>query len=144
MIPPASGAPFQILETRLRIEDAIALVEGHSYGGLVTFVGAVRDNTRGRRVLRLEYEAYAPMAVKKLEEIAAEAKARWPEIRVAVLHRVGVLLPGEAAVVIAVASPHRKEAFLACEHVIDRLKQDVPIWKKEVYADGEVWVGMGP
>lgn len=146
LIPPVSGGSgrFQLQQTPLRLEDAIALVAGHAYGGLVTFVGAVRDNTKGRAVLRLEYEAYAPMAVAKLEEIALEAQAQWPGARVAVLHRVGVLSPGDSAVVIAVAAPHRKEAFRACEHVIERLKQDVPIWKKEVYADGEVWVGMGP
>lgn len=147
LIPPVSGgsgARFQILSTPLRLEDAVALVKGDAFGGLVTFTGAVRDNTRGRRVTRLEYEAYAPMAVKKLQEIADEAKAQWPDVRIAVLHRIGVLAPGDAAVVIAVAAPHRKEAFRACEFTIDRLKQDVPIWKKEVYADGETWVGMGP
>jgi molybdopterin synthase catalytic subunit len=133
-----------VTDRPLRVEDAIALVSGHAYGGLVTFVGAVRDNTRGRAVVRLEYEAYAPMAEAKLAEIAAEAEAQWQGARIAVLHRVGVLVPGEAAVVIAAAAPHRKEAFRACEHVIERLKADVPIWKKEVYADGEVWVGMGP
>ena len=146
LIPPVSGGAgrFQLVDRPISAEDAVTLVEGPAYGGLVTFVGAVRDNTRGRKVERLEYEAYPPMAVAKLEEIAKEAEAQWPLVRVAVLHRVGTLRPGEAAVAIAVAAPHRKEAFRACEHVIDRLKQDVPIWKKEVYTDGEVWVGMGP
>jgi molybdopterin synthase catalytic subunit len=84
------------------------------------------------------------MAEKKLREIAAEAKAQWPGVEVAVVHRVGTLSPGELAVVIAVSAPHRKEAFRGCEFVIDRLKQDVPIWKKEFAEDGEVWVGLGP
>ncbi|MFL5318676.1 MAG: molybdopterin converting factor subunit 1 [Myxococcaceae bacterium] len=146
LIPPVSGGAgrFQIVDRPVRVEEAIALVEGEAFGGLVSFQGNVRNETRGRAVVRLEYEAYAPMAEAKLQEIAEEAKARWPLVRIAVLHRVGVLSPGETAVVIAVAAPHRKEAFRACEHVIDRLKQDVPIWKKEVYADGDVWVGLGP
>jgi molybdopterin synthase catalytic subunit len=79
-----------------------------------------------------------------MEEIAGEAGVRWPGAKVAIHHRVGVLLPGELAVVIAASAPHRKEAFRACEHAIDRLKQDVPIWKREVFEDGEVWVGLGP
>jgi molybdopterin synthase catalytic subunit len=84
------------------------------------------------------------MAEAKLAEIGGEAAERWPGARVAIVHRVGTLLPGEAAVVIAASAPHRKEAFRACEYAIDRLKEDVPIWKKEVYSDGEVWVGIGP
>lgn len=146
LIPPVSGGSgrFQILARPIKSEEAEALVSGKAYGGLVTFTGAVRDNTRGRAVTRLEYEAYAPMAVAKLQQIADEALTQWPGVVIAVLHRVGVLSPGETAVVISVAAPHRREAFRACEHVIERLKQDVPIWKKEVYADGEVWVGMGP
>jgi molybdopterin synthase catalytic subunit len=110
----------------------------------VTFSGAVRDNTKGKKVLRLEYEAYPPMALKKMEEIAREAAERWPGTRVAIHHRTGVLKPGELAVVIAASAPHRKEAFRACEHAIVRLKQDVPIWKREVFEDGSVWVGLGP
>jgi molybdopterin synthase catalytic subunit len=133
-----------VQERPLVLADVVAQVEGPGQGGLVTFQGAVRDATRGRKVLRLEYEAYAPMAQKKLEEIAAEARAQWPGTQVAIHHRVGVLQPGELAVVIAASAPHRKEAFRACEHAIDRLKQDVPIWKREVYEDGQVWVGLGP
>ena len=104
----------------------------------------LKEATRGRAVLRLEYEAYAPMAQKKLAEIGAEIAAQWPGARAAIHHRVGVLVPGELAVVIAASTPHRAEAFAACRHAIERLKADVPIWKKEVYVDGEVWVGMGP
>lgn len=146
LIPPVAGGSgaFDLTDAPLELFRVVDAVKGHAYGGLVTFSGAVRDQTKGRRVLRLEYEAYPPMALKKLEEIAAEAAARWPGARVAIHHRVGTLLPGELAVVIAAAAPHRKEAFRACEHAIDRLKQDVPIWKREVFEDGEVWVGLGP
>ncbi|MFY1831212.1 molybdopterin converting factor subunit 1 [Myxococcus fulvus] len=147
LIPPvAGGSPglFRVVERPLRLEEVVEAVGGEAYGGLVTFSGSVRDATKGRRVLRLEYEAYAPMAEKKLAEIGAEAATSWPGVRLAILHRVGVLVPGELAVVIAAAAPHRKEAFRGCEHAIERLKQDVPIWKKEFFEDGEVWVGLGP
>jgi MoaE-MoaD fusion protein len=138
-----SGA-FTLTSVPLRLEDVVAAVSWHGAGGLVTFTGAVRDATRGRKVLRLEYEAYGGMAERKLAEIGAEIREKWPGTRVAICHRVGTLVPGELAVVIAVSAPHRKEAFLGCEHAIERLKQDVPIWKKEHYEDGEVWVGLGP
>ena len=118
-------------------------VSSPGLGGLVTFTGVVRDATRGRRVLRLEYEAYGPMALRKLEEIGA-AVAREHGAEVAIVHRVGVLQPGEAAVVIACAAPHRTAAFRACEACIERLKKDVPIWKREVFEDGAEWVGLGP
>lgn len=147
LIPPvAGGAPplFTVTDAPLSLEQVIANVAVPTHGGLVTFTGAVRNQTRGKPVLRLEYEAYVPMAVRQLERIAQEAQVRWPGVLVSVSHRVGTLLPGEAAVAIATSAPHRKDAFLACEHVIDRLKQDVPIWKKELFEDGEVWVGLGP
>ena len=137
-------ALFRVQAAPLSLQDVVDAVSRVSQGGFVTFSGAVRDHSHGKRVVRLEYEAYVPMAEKKLAEIAAEARATWPGTDVAVVHRIGVLLPGELAVVIAVSAPHRKEAFRACEHVIDRLKQDVPIWKKETAEDGEVWVGLGP
>jgi molybdopterin synthase catalytic subunit len=94
-------------------------------------------------VVRLEYEAYGPMAERKLAQIGQEVGAEHG-CTVAVVHRVGILLPGEAAVVIACAAPHRTPAFRACEAVIERLKQEVPIWKREIFEDGAVWVGMGP
>lgn len=147
LIPPVaggSGGLFRVVDTPLSLEPVVKAVSRVSQGGLVTFTGVVRDHSKGKDVTRLEYEAYAPMAEKKLEEIALEAKAKWPGVEVAVMHRVGALQPGELAVVIAVSAPHRKEAFRACEYVIDRLKEDVPIWKKEFAADGAVWVGLGP
>ncbi len=148
LIPPVAGGSggglFRVVDRPLRLEEVVEAVSGEAYGGLVTFSGSVRNQTKGRRVLRLEYEAYPPMAEKQLARIGAEAAEQFSGTRVAIVHRVGTLLPGELAVVIAAAAPHRKEAFRACEHAIERLKQDVPIWKKEFFEDGEVWVGLGP
>ena len=146
LIPPVAGGSgaFELLSSPLSLDAVVKAVSANGQGAVVTFSGAVRDATKGRAVRRLEYEAYAEMAQKKLEEIGAEISARWPLARAAIHHRVGVLVPGELAVVIAVSTPHRAEAFAACRHAIERLKTLVPIWKKEVYTDGEVWVGMGP
>ncbi|MBE2250375.1 MAG: molybdopterin converting factor subunit 1 [Myxococcus sp.] len=147
LIPPvAGGAPgcFQVVDRPLSVNEVIEAVSGPTQGGLVSFSGAVRRVSKGKEVAHLEYEAFPPMAEKQMAVIAAEAQARWPGVQLAIVHRVGLLQPGELAVVIAASAPHRKEAFLACEHAIDRLKQDVPIWKKETTTDGAVWVGLGP
>lgn len=146
LIPPVAGGSglFRLDEKPLRLEEVVEAVSGSGQGGLVTFSGVVRGQTAGRKVLRLEYEAYPGMAEKKLAQIGAEASEQWPGAQLAIVHRTGVLLPGEVAVVIAASAPHRREAFRACEHAIERLKQDVPIWKKEHFEDGEVWVGLGP
>ncbi|RKH52208.1 molybdenum cofactor biosynthesis protein MoaE [Corallococcus sp. AB050B] len=147
LIPPvAGGSPglFLVVGRPLQLSDVVDAVASPGAGGLVTFSGAVRDHTKGRRVLRLEYEAYAPMAEAKLAEIGGEVARAWPGTRLAIMHRVGTLVPGELAVVIAAASAHRQEAFRGCEYAIEQLKQDVPIWKKEFFEDGEVWVGLGP
>jgi molybdopterin synthase catalytic subunit len=146
LIPPvAGGAPlFRVQNAPLSLDEVVRAVSHDGQGGLVTFTGVVRNHSRGQRVMKLEYEAYAPMAEKKLAQIGAEAREKWPGTEVAVVHRVGTLEPGVPAVVIAVSAPHRKEAFRACEYVIDRLKEDVPIWKKEFTSDGQVWVGLGP
>jgi len=147
LIPPVaggSGGLYRVVDRPLDLNEVVQAVGGEVYGGLVTFSGSVRNQTRGRRVLRLEYEAYAPMAEKVLSRIGEEAAEKWAGSRLAIVHRVGTLLPGELAVVIAAAAPHRAEAFDACRHAIERLKQDVPIWKKEFFEDGEVWVGLGP
>ncbi len=146
VVPPvAGGAPrrFAVVDRPLALAEVVDAVGGPGLGGVVTFTGTVRDETRGRRVQRLEYEAYVEMAERKLAEIGA-ALAAEHGVQVAVVHRVGVLLPGEAAVVIACAAPHRTAAFRACEACIERLKKDVPIWKREVYVDGSEWVGLGP
>ncbi|MGQ0507538.1 MAG: molybdopterin converting factor subunit 1 [Myxococcaceae bacterium] len=146
LIPPVAGGSgqFRVTDRPLSLQDVIAEVARPGAGGVVTFTGAVRNETKGRRVVKLDYEAYAPMAESKLAEIGAEISEKWPGSSVAIVHRVGTLVPGEAAVVIAVSAPHRKEAFLSCEHAIERLKQDVPIWKREYFEDGQVWVGLGP
>ena len=105
-------------------------------GALCLFVGVVRDHNEGRRVLRLEYESYEEMALPLMERIAAECRERWRVTDVRIVHRLGPLAIGEASVAVAVASPHRREAFAACRYAIDTLKATVPIWKKEFYADG--------
>jgi molybdopterin synthase catalytic subunit len=110
-------------------------------GAVVTFDGTVRDNTKGRRVLTLQYEAYEPMAVKEMRRIGQEIREKWPEVeRIGIIHRFGELRISESSVVIVITSPHRRVAFEACRYAIDRLKQNVPIWKKEVFEDGEEWV----
>jgi molybdopterin synthase catalytic subunit len=145
IVPPVSGgaALFRVVDRPLALAEVVDAVSGPGRGGIVTFTGTVRDETRGRRVLRLEYEAYAPMAERKLAELGAEI-GRAHGAEVAIVHRVGVLAPGDAAVVIACAAPHRTPAFRACEACIEALKRDVPIWKREVFADGSTWVGSGP
>jgi molybdopterin synthase catalytic subunit len=114
-------------------------------GAVVTFDGVVRDNTKGRRVISLQYEAYEPMAVKEMRRIGAEIRERWPDVeRIGIIHRFGPLKISESSVVIVVTSPHRRVAFDACRYAIDRLKQTVPIWKKEIFEDGEEWVEGQP
>lgn len=146
LIPPVAGGSslFAVVDRPLSLSEVVEAVSGKGQGGVVTFSGAVRDQTKGRRVVRLEYEAYGEMAVKKLEELGARAAQQWPLTRLAIVHRVGVLHPGELAVVIAASAPHRAQAFAACAFAIEQLKVDVPIWKREVYEDGDVWVGLGP
>ena len=147
LIPPVAGGTaglFRVVDRPLSLPEVVEAVSGPGQGGLVTFSGAVRATSGGKDVAHLEYEAFPPMAEKQMARIAEEAHARWPGVQLAIVHRVGLLAPGELAVVIAASAPHRKEAFLACEWAIDRLKQDVPIWKKETTRDGAVWVGLGP
>ena len=109
-------------------------------GAVTTFVGLVRDHHSGRRVRWLEYEAYAALAVKAFERIAAEAAERWPDARLAIHHRIGRLEIGEASVAIAAASAHRADAFAACRYAIERIKQIAPIWKREHFEGGEMWI----
>lgn len=116
-------------------------VESPDAGAVVLFFGTVRNNTDGRPVSCLEYEAYPPMAEKKMSEIAEEIAEKWGITRVAMIHRVGKLEIGEVSVAVGVASPHRKDGFEACQYAMNRLKQIVPIWKREIWADGEAeWV----
>lgn len=149
-LPPVSGgaaaaaARCFLSDAPLQPAAVSALVEGPDCGGVVTFCGAVRNRSRGRDILHLEYEAYAGMAERELEKICAEAAAQWPGARVAVAHRVGRLEIGALAVVVAAAAPHRAEAFAACSFAINTLKRRVPIWKKEVSTTGESWVEETP
>lgn len=126
------------------IDHCIDYVRGDECGGIDVFIGTVRCATRGKRVVRLEFEAYERMAVKEMRRIAGAAMDKWPVHKIAVHHRTGVLHIGEVPVVIAVSAAHREAAFDACRYMIDTLKQTVPIWKKEVFEDGEVWVAAHP
>jgi molybdopterin synthase catalytic subunit len=130
----------RVLLTRDPIDLAALQKTEPSVGALCLFVGVVRGNNAGRRVLRLEYEAYEDMALREMEALAAEAARRFAVTDVKVVHRLGLLEIGDASVAVAVVSPHRGQAFEACRHVIDTLKKTVPIWKKEFYADGAVWL----
>ena len=136
---------FKITSDEIELGDVIRAVEAGDAGAIVHFLGVVRNNTEGREVSYLEYEAYPPMAEKKMAEIAQEIHEKWGLDRVAMIHRVGRLEIGEVSVAVAVASPHRKEAFEACHYAMNRLKQIVPIWKREVWTDGEEeWVKPDP
>jgi molybdopterin converting factor subunit 1 len=144
-IPPVSGGAgaHRISDGALSIEGPIAAVAGTDCGAIVTFVGTVRATSRGRAVVRLEYEAYPEMALRVFERIEEEARARWPGTRIAIHHRIGNLEPGAVSVAIAAASPHRADAFSAARHAIEELKSNAPIWKREHYQDGSEWVGLG-
>lgn len=131
---------FRVTEDEITAQMVIGAVEHPSAGAIVTFLGTVRDHSQGKRVLYLEYDAYPEMAEMTLRQIGEEIRERWGLDRVAIVHRVGRLEIGEASVAIAVAAPHRAEAFEACRYAIDRLKEMVPIWKKEVWEGSEHWV----
>jgi molybdopterin synthase catalytic subunit len=127
----------------LDLGELLAAVQSAERGGIASFVGTVRNHHEGRKVLRLDYSAYAPMVEAECARIVAEAESRW-HVAVALRHRIGSLQIGDAAVAVVAASAHRDEAFVACRHVIEELKRRVPIWKREVFADGTVeWVGTG-
>lgn len=131
---------FEITPDPIDMNDLLAKVASPHAGGISTFLGVVRDNSLGRKVLYLFYEGYVPMAIKEMELIEAEVKERWEVEGFAISHRLGRLEIGEASVAIAVSSPHRKEAIEACHYAINRLKQTVPVWKKEYWEGGEVWI----
>ena len=128
----------------LNINACINAVMAPDTGGIDVFIGTVRNATKGRRVVRLEFEAYEPMAIKEIRKITDSATALWPIQNIVVHHRTGTLEVGEVPVVIAVAAAHRAAAFDACRYIIDTLKQTVPIWKKEYFEDGDVWVAAHP
>lgn len=143
------GEGFQIINILLQSEplseqDALDFVKTDDTGGIVTFVGTVRNQTKGKEVIKLDFEAYEPMAISEMQKIAEQAVEKFSLNKITIHHRVGTLAIGEVPVIIAVAAPHRKAAFAACEYCIDTLKETVPIWKKEYFQDGEVWVSATP
>ena len=147
LFPPVSGGvgldTYRILTQPLSADSVVAAVDDPGAGGIAVFSGVVRNETGGRPVKFLEYEAHTPMAEAKMREIGQNIRGRWPGVkRVAMLHRVGRLDIGESSVLIAVSAAHRGEAFEACRYAIDTLKATVPVWKKEHFEDGEVWVGL--
>jgi molybdopterin synthase catalytic subunit len=133
---------FEIVEQKIDVGAMIGVAQRSDCGAVCTFVGTTRvDEAGGNSVEYLEYEAYRPMADRKLEEIGAEIRSRWDVGHVAIVHRIGRVDPGEASVAIVVASPRRGPAFEASRYAIERIKEIVPIWKREVWSDGYVWVG---
>ena len=147
LFPPVSGGAgadiYRVVTEPLSPDAIAAEVDEPGAGGIVIFSGVVRNQTGGRPVKYLEYEAHAPMAEVKMREIGESLRARWSGVkRVAMLHRIGRLEIGEASVLIAVSAAHRGDAFDACRYAIDTLKRTVPVWKKEHFEDGEVWVGL--
>ncbi len=144
LLPPVSGGEFGVTHEPLSADRVQEAVTGPGIGAVSVFVGTVREITDHKRTAYLFYEAYEEMAAEELRRIGTEIEKRWPGSKTAIIHRLGQLLPGEASVVIAVGTPHRPAAFAACREAIELLKQRVPVWKKEVYADGsEEWVVPG-
>jgi len=133
---------FEVTIEELNPEPLAEWVRQDDDGAGVVFVGVVRNNSKGKKVSHLIYDAYGDMACRQLQEVGREIRERWEVGRIAISHRIGRLLVGEKSVVIAVSAPHRKEAFSACAYAIDRIKEIVPIWKQEVGEDGAVWVGV--
>jgi molybdopterin synthase catalytic subunit len=144
LIPPVSGGGeslFRVTTDVLDAQELAAIVRRDEAGAIALFYGVVRNNSEGRDVERLEYEAYEPMALRKLREVAAETKTRFPEIsEVGAWHRTGTLEIGETSLLVAVSSAHREEAFAACHWAVDRIKEVVPVWKKEHWRGGAAWV----
>ena len=132
---------FSIVNHPIDTEAVIGAAADPAAGATVTFIGTTRNENDGRQVIQLEYEAYEEMALAELRKIGDTMRERWPIARVAIVHRIGVVPIGDASVVIAVSAAHRRAAFEACHYAIDRLKEVVPIWKKEHFAGGEIWIG---
>jgi MoaE-MoaD fusion protein len=143
LIPPVSGGSFKLTADPIDLDAVVAEVADKGAGAIATFLGTTRVHSRGRTVLRLEYEAYEGMAEKVMAEIAETLAARYDLCKVAITHRVGRVGIGETSVAIAVSAPHREHALAACKEAIDTLKLNVPLWKKEIYEGGEEWIGRG-
>jgi molybdopterin synthase catalytic subunit len=137
---------IELTESPLRVEDVVRFVSNARAGGINMFLGTTRAETSGdgRELVALEYEAYAEMALRRMRELAREAREKWPIVKLAMVHRIGRVGLAQASVLIAVSTPHRGDAFAACRWLIDQLKVDVPIWKKEIWSEGEgTWVHPG-
>ncbi len=143
LIPPVSGGAFCLTEDAIDLSAVAAEVADERAGAIATFSGTTRIQSRGRRVLHLDYEAYPGMAEEVMEEIATALKSKYDLCEVAITHRIGRVGIGETSVAIAVSAPHRHDALAACKEAIDTLKAEVPLWKKEVYEGGEEWIGRG-
>ncbi len=135
---------IKITEKAIDVQKVIETASSLGAGAVNVFIGTVRNNAHGKNVVWLEYEAYETMVVNEVRKIIDEASHKWPLQGWAVSHRIGTLKPGEVAVAIAVSAPHRKDSFKACQFIIDELKEKAPIWKKEVFEDGEEWVSARP
>lgn len=131
---------FKVTQQKLAACEITESVRCPGSGAVLVFEGTVRDSSRGKKVISVEYDAYEPLAEKKLAEIGAQIVRKWPQAKVAILHRLGELQVGETSLVIAVSSPHRAEAFDACRLAIEEIKKIVPIWKKEIWEGGEYWI----
>jgi len=135
---------IKLTENPLDLDECYAFVEDASCGGITTFIGTVRNDTQGKEVKQLHFSAYAPMAIKEMQKIADKALSQFDIKKITIHHAIGMLSIKDIPVIIAVSAKHRKAAFLACEFAIDTLKETVPIWKKEYFSDGEVWVNAHP
>ncbi len=135
---------IKITEKAIDVQKVIDTASSLRAGAVNVFIGTVRNTAHGKNVLWLEYEAYESMAVAEIKKIVDEASHRWPVLGFGISHRVGTLKPGEVSVVVAVSTPHRKDSFEACQFMIDNLKEKAPIWKKEVFEDGEEWISASP
>ncbi len=143
VIPPVSGGDFRLSAEPLSLDAVVREVARDGAGAIATFTGTVRDRSRDRAVIRLEYEAFEGMAEQTMTTLAAELKERYSLCELAIHHRIGPVEIGEPSVMIAVSAPHRADALAACKDAIDTLKQTVPLWKKELYEGGEEWIGQG-
>jgi molybdopterin synthase catalytic subunit/molybdopterin converting factor small subunit len=143
LIPPVSGGSFKLSADPLSLDAAVDEVRSDLAGAIATFIGTTRVESRGRTVTRLDYEAYEGMAEKVMAGLADALKEKYDVCEIAIHHRTGRVEIGEASVVIAVSAPHRQDALAACREAIDTLKEQVPLWKKEVYEGGEEWIGRG-
>ena len=132
---------FRVTEKAIDLHELVEFVTDPGAGAIVTFIGTTRDNNEGRKVIGLDYEAYPEMAEKELARLGEEAKRRWNIQRVAIVHRIGPVPIREPSVIIAVSAAHRADAFEACRFAIEEIKKSVPIWKKELFEGGEVWIG---